>query len=645
MSLRRILPVGRLAFLFLTLTTFAAHGETWTSIKSWTSEKLQAVTMATNKVGLAVGSKGTLMKTTNGGLFWKQERFNGSFTHTFNAVCMPDTESVAMAVGENGQAMYQFHSMATWSAFTPVADTLYGVCSRVDTILTFVSVGTNGFIGQYQWHVSTWQIGGGGQKGDPPAHDTSVLVTETKVLSVHTSASLRAVVFSPEQKGYIVGDSGIVLTTTNKGTTWERQSVGGDVSLRALAAISSDKIIAVGLNGAMWQTTNKGTSWQSIAPPGLHTNLYAISFIDAQNGVITGDDGLVLQTTDQGASWVRVGVNSFATLLGVSCVQTPDGPNRIAVGDAGADEEGAMVQSLFGGSAVSYSVDKNALVFGDVEVGAKKIKQLAFNNLSADGYVTAHVITDNPQFTFSPDRVIVDFSASGIINVEFMPTDTGAINATLVVFTDASWVPDTIQVTGRGVAAIAKAPTDTVRFDSALSGRTRMFSIRNTGTSFLTAAVSFVSDTNIGVAVGTPAAPNDSLSVTVTLKHTLTHDLSCFVILHTSSFVHPDDTVYVSMKGVPSAGVRDVIGAPIFSAVAYPNPLPARHEGMLHVSSLIGLNATLQILDERGAIVGDFSETGTHDGVWAVPEFMPGRYFLKFSVPGAGQLLGKLIVE
>lgn len=640
MSLCRILLVCRFAFLFLTLTTFAAHGETWTSISSSTTEKLQAVTMATNKVGLAVGSRGTLLKTTNGGLLWKQERFNGSFSHTFNAVCMPDTESVAMAVGENGQAMYQFHSMATWSAFTPVADTLYGVCSRVDTILTFVSVGTNGFIGQYQWHVSTWQVGGGGGKGDPPPHDTSVLVTETKVLSVHTSASLRAVAFSPEQKGYIVGDSGIVLTSTNKGTTWARQSVGGNISLRAVAVISSDKIIAVGLDGAMWQTTNKGTSWQSIAPAGLHTNLNTISFIDAQNGVVAGDDGLVLQTTDQGATWVRVGVNSFAALLGVSCMQTPDGPNRVAVG-----EGGAMVQSLFGGSPVSYSVDNNALVFGDVEVGAKKIKQLSFNNLSADGYVTARVTTEDPRLTFSPDRVIVDFSASGVINVSFTPTDTGAINATLVVFTDASWVPDTIHVSGRGVAAIASVPTDTVRFDSAFSGRLRMFSIRNTGTSLLTATVAFVSDTNIAVAVGASAAPNDSLSVAVTLKHTLTHDLSCFVVLHTNSFVHPDDTVYVSMKGVPSSGVRDVIGAPMLTAVAYPNPLPARHDGVLHVSSLIGLNATLQIFDERGAVVGDFGGAGNRDGAWAVPEFMPGRYFLKFAVPGGGQLLGKLIVE
>jgi hypothetical protein len=61
-----------------------------------------------------------------------------------------------------------------------------------------------------------------------------VVILETPIITnLHsgTQTNLNGVFFENNNKGYSVGDSGVVLTTTNGGTDWERVSIGTSVSL------------------------------------------------------------------------------------------------------------------------------------------------------------------------------------------------------------------------------------------------------------------------------------------------------------------------------------------------------------------------------------------------------------------------------
>jgi hypothetical protein len=75
-------------------------------------------------------------------------------------------------------------------------------------------------------------------------------------------ASLRSIVFTGPQTGYVAGDSGIILTTSDSGNSW------------------------------------------GLSRPGGNTRLNSVFFVNAHLGYVVGDSGMVLQATiPYGAGW------------------------------------------------------------------------------------------------------------------------------------------------------------------------------------------------------------------------------------------------------------------------------------------------------------------------------------------------------
>jgi photosystem II stability/assembly factor-like uncharacterized protein len=65
------------------------------------------------------------------------------------------------------------------------------------------------------------------------------------------TTSLRAVDFVDPQKGWIVGDDGVVLRTLNGGTTWARVDAGTDRDLLDVFFLDFDLVWVVGANGTL----------------------------------------------------------------------------------------------------------------------------------------------------------------------------------------------------------------------------------------------------------------------------------------------------------------------------------------------------------------------------------------------------------
>ena len=90
------------------------------------------------------------------------------------------------------------------------------------------------------------------------------------------------------QSGYAVGPYGIVVKTTNGGTIWQRQNLGG-TSLWFYGVDSPDPNYAWGCGdgGSIYATKNGGTSWAS-QPSGVSWFLNSVDMVDTLFGVSVG---------------------------------------------------------------------------------------------------------------------------------------------------------------------------------------------------------------------------------------------------------------------------------------------------------------------------------------------------------------------
>lgn len=137
-------------------------------------------------------------------------------------------------------------------------------------------------------------------------------------------------IFFVGDAGWIVGDGGLILHSSNGGKSWDKQVSGVSAALLQVFFLDRNKGFAVGADGTILSTDNGGSSWQvlpmdwlSIMPPALiekgiiTINLYDVFFSDASSGWIVGDAGTILHTSDGGKQWSIAKIGPFPALFSV----------------------------------------------------------------------------------------------------------------------------------------------------------------------------------------------------------------------------------------------------------------------------------------------------------------------------------------
>ena len=112
-------------------------------------------------------------------------------------------------------------------------------------------------------------------------------------------------------QGWIVGDGGTLLTTTDSGQSWNSQTSGVTNDLRRLFFTDALNGTAVGRSGTILRTTNAGVTWAQQLSATLF-DLNSVFFTDMNTGMVVGDDGLVKKTTNGG---FPVELEQFSALL------------------------------------------------------------------------------------------------------------------------------------------------------------------------------------------------------------------------------------------------------------------------------------------------------------------------------------------
>jgi photosystem II stability/assembly factor-like uncharacterized protein len=129
-----------------------------------------------------------------------------------------------------------------------------------------------------------------------------------------TNKSLWSVCFTDTNTVYAVGDSGIILKTTNGGNKWTTQYSGTTDTLKSVNFPDTDNGYAVGYNGTIIKTTDRGINWE-IQTSGTIENLNSVYFPDIDTGYAVGVRGIILKTTNGGTNWTIIKYHPDSSLF------------------------------------------------------------------------------------------------------------------------------------------------------------------------------------------------------------------------------------------------------------------------------------------------------------------------------------------
>ena len=102
--------------------------------------------------------------------------------------------------------------------------------------------------------------------------------------------------------GYILGDGGTILKTTDGGATWQVQPSPG-TSLNAFKFLDTGEGWVAADSGKIFKTVDGGNTWLS-QNSGVQSSLTSVDFTDRLHGVAVGGSGVVLVTKNGGVTAV-----------------------------------------------------------------------------------------------------------------------------------------------------------------------------------------------------------------------------------------------------------------------------------------------------------------------------------------------------
>jgi photosystem II stability/assembly factor-like uncharacterized protein len=113
-------------------------------------------------------------------------------------------------------------------------------------------------------------------------------------------------VFIDDDRGWLVGAGATIIQTSDGGDTWyqSRLAQAGQAQTRfASASFVGNRLgWAVGSAGVIYRTINGGRTWQPQVS-GVYVDLFDVKFLDAMEGWAVGAEGTIIYTDDGGLHW------------------------------------------------------------------------------------------------------------------------------------------------------------------------------------------------------------------------------------------------------------------------------------------------------------------------------------------------------
>lgn len=291
LTLIRLLLVS--SFLLIPISTFA-QTPGWAKQPVGTMAWLHAVFFLDQNRGWIVGSKGTLLATSDGGTTWQQK--GAGTTDVLRDIYFADEQNGWLVCERN---IYDLKEKFEPRAYLMQTTDGGEHWKRIDIkgididIVLLRAIFTRGGRG--------WAFGEAG----------SIFTTRDSGanwdrLTSPTRHLLLGGIFVDNDRGWLVGAGATIIQTADGGDTWNvsklPQAIQDAVRFSAASFVDNRLGWAVGSGGAIYRTVNGGRTWQ-MQSSGVATDLYDVKFLDSMEGWAVGAEGTVIYTNDGGLHW------------------------------------------------------------------------------------------------------------------------------------------------------------------------------------------------------------------------------------------------------------------------------------------------------------------------------------------------------
>lgn len=349
-----LLKILLMMLLSLGQLSSAQAADNWVNQTSGTSENLFGVYFVDSNIGWAVGTGGTILKTTNGGTSWSAQE-SGTVNRLDDVHFINNT--TGWAAGFKGTVLKTSDGGTSWiSQDTGTGADFFGV--------HFVDENTGWVVGRYTI-LKTIDGGANWVTQGPGAY----VFYGTYFLDANT--------------GWAVGSGGTILRTINGGTDWIAQSSGTGVNFDQPFFINANTGWAVAEGGVIVKTTNGGTNWLPQVS-GTGSVFEGVYFVDADTGWAVAWDGVIRKTTNGGATWVPESSGTSSRLRDINIV---NGEGAWIVGHDGTILKKSLAPpntpAGSGVSTVTVNPDPALeMTFSDVTIGGNTTVTISSNPVS-----------------------------------------------------------------------------------------------------------------------------------------------------------------------------------------------------------------------------------------------------------------------
>ncbi len=133
--------------------------------------------------------------------------------------------------------------------------------------------------------------------------------------------TIRSIGLLSNDKGWLVGDGGLILSTATSGVVWESpqkplpEELRDGMDFRAVEVRNEKVWIAGSPGSAIWHSPDGGLRWEKQLT-GQTAPLAALRFANEQQGIAVGAFGVIVRTEDGGKTWQTArGAGRHAALL------------------------------------------------------------------------------------------------------------------------------------------------------------------------------------------------------------------------------------------------------------------------------------------------------------------------------------------
>jgi len=122
---------------------------------------------------------------------------------------------------------------------------------------------------------------------------------------IKTKINPLALTCDSENKLWVVGSRSTILSSADKGASWQEKSMGEDAMLVSIQFVDARNGFITGEFGSVYSTTDGGVNWTvepKIAPDFFS---YGALFTDTKTGWVSGLAGIMMHTRDGGKTWTK----------------------------------------------------------------------------------------------------------------------------------------------------------------------------------------------------------------------------------------------------------------------------------------------------------------------------------------------------